>query len=146
MAVTFALVESTAYRLRYLATCDGTGATANIPNDGGATPDLLTDLATDPSGPLRKIVRARLDGIGTVAAGALTQAQARAIFNSDNTANVGNDYVPRAILTFTIRTGAAIWSVDANVDGQGDPVIAVTCNSVASTAYIDIHARHSIDL
>ena len=145
MAVTVALVESTPFRLRYLATCDGTGATATIPNDGGATPDLLTDLANDPSGPLRAIVRARLDGIGTVAAGALSQGQARAILNSDNTTSVGNDYVPRAILSVTIRTGAGVWSVDANVDGGGDPVVAVTSSSVAGTAYVDIWARHSFD-
>lgn len=145
MAVTFVLVENTAYRLRYLATSDSEGGTGTIPNDGGATPDLRTDLATDPSGPLRAIVRARLDGIGTVVAGPLTQAQARAALNSDNTASIGNDYVPRAILTVKPRTGTGVWSIDANVDGDGDPVVAVTSSGVAGTAYVDIHARHSID-
>lgn len=147
MAITFALVENTPYRLRYLATNSGSplGGTAQIPNDGGATPDLLTDLATDPSGPLRAIVRARLDGIGTLAAGALSQAQARAAMNSDNTANIGNDYVPRAITTVMPRSGTATWVVDINVDGQGDPVVEVVSTAAAGTAYIDIHARHSID-
>ncbi len=150
MAVTFALVENTPYRLRYLATSDTQGGiqggTGTIPNDGGATPDLLTDLANDPSGPLRAIVRARLDGIGTVAAGALTQAQARAALNSDGTVSIGNDLVPRAILRVISRSGSAVWAIDANVDGQGDPVVDVIATAAVGTAYVDIFARHSIDL
>lgn len=148
MSITFALVESTPYRQRYLATNSGSplGGTAQIPNDGGATPDLTTDLANDPSGPLRAIIRARTFGIGIVAAGALTQAQARAIMNSDNTANVGNDLVPRAITTVMPRSGTATWNVDINVDGQGDPVVEVVSTAAAGTAYVDIWARHSINL
>lgn len=148
MAITFALIESTAYRLRYLATNSSSplGGNGVIPNDGGATPDLRTDLATDPSGPLRAIVRARLDGIGTVPAGALTQGQARAIFNSDNTVSVGNDLVPRAIITVMPRSGTATWVIDADVDVQGDPVISITSTVAAGVAVIDFHARHSIDL
>ncbi len=146
MGVTFVLVENTSYRLRYLATSDSEGGTGTIPNDGGASPDLLTDLANDPSGPLRAIVRARLDGIGIVAAGALSQGQARAALNSDNSTNIGNDYVPRAILRVIPRSGVGTWSVDANVDGQGDPVVAVISSAAVGTAYVDIHARHSIDL
>ncbi len=148
MSITFTLVETSAYRLRYLATNSGSplGGTASIPNDGGATPDLLTDLATNPSGPLQQIVRARIQGIGTVAAGtALTQAQARCIMNSDNSTSVGNDYVPRAITEIWPRSGTATWVVDINVDVDGDPVVAVTSSAAAGTAYIDIHARHSID-
>jgi hypothetical protein len=148
MAITFTLVESTPYRLRYLAVnASPFGTTATIPNDGGATPDLRTDLANDPSGPLRAIVRAGVDGIGTVAAGALTQAQARAIMNSDNTGSVGNDLVPRAITTVTPRgTTPVVFGVDINVDGQADPVVIVTSSAATGEAYVDIHARHSIDL
>lgn len=151
MPLTATLVESTAYRLRYLLTnTSTTGTTITIANDGGATPDLQTDLATDPSGPLRAIVRARIDGIGTVAAGTpLTQAQARDILNSDGSgASVGNNSVPRARLEITPRTGVVNWAVDADVDGQGDPVVTVTTEdgTPGTEAYLDIHVRHSIDL
>jgi hypothetical protein len=146
MALTATLVESTGYRLIYLLTNASTfGTTITIPNDGGATPDLLTDLSTAPSGPLRAIVRARLDGIGTIVAGALSQAQARAILNSDRTTGVGNDNVPVATLNIRARSGTAPFSVDANVDGGGDPVVVVTTTAVASTAYLDIYVRHTYD-
>jgi hypothetical protein len=148
MPLTATLVESTANRLRYLlVNASTTGTTVTIPNDGGATPDLLTDLATDPSGPLRAIVRARLDGIGTHPAGALSQAQARDILNSDGSgASVGNNSVPRARLTLTPRTAAAVgWTADANIDGQGDPVVVITTQdgTPGASAYLDIWVRHS---
>jgi len=154
MALTAALVESTANRLRYLLTnVSPPTTTVTIPNDGGVTPDLLTDLATDPSGPLRRIIRARVDGIGTIAAGTpLTQAQARDILNDDGTATVGNNNVPRAICTVTGRTVGLNglvppWAVDVNVDGGGDPVIVVRtlgANYSGATAYLDVHVQHSI--
>ena len=148
MTVTFALVESTPYRLRYLATSGGEvlGGTGTIPNDGGATPDLLTDLTASFENlhALRACVRARLDGYGTIGSGTpLTQAQARALFLSDNTVSVGNNTLMRAVTTVTTRTGTASWSVDANVDGQGDPVVAVTASVAAGDAYVDIHCRYS---
>lgn len=147
MSITFTLVQATSYRMRYLCTNGGSplGGSATLPNDGGATPDLLTDLAALGPSPLRSIITARTNGIGTIAAGALTQAQARALLMSDNTASVGNNMVPRAITEIIGRTGSAVWSVDANVDGQGDPVLAVTSTAVAGDAYLDIKARHSID-
>jgi hypothetical protein len=157
MALTAQLVESTANRLRYLLTnATPPGTTITIPNDGGASPDLRTDLADDPSGPLRQIIRARLDGIGTNAAGTpLTQAQARDILNSDGSgASLGNNNVPRAICKIQGRTpgtsGApANWAVDVNVDGDGDPVVVITTQDAGfgdGEAYLDIHVRHSIDL
>jgi hypothetical protein len=156
MALTATLVESTANRLRYLLeNTSPPGTTVTIANDGGASPDLQTDLATDPSGPLRKIIRARLDGIGTIAAGTpLTQAQARDILNSDGGgASVGNNAVPRAICKVTPRaagtTGVANWAVDVDVDGDGDPVVVITTQDAGfgdGDAYLDIHVRHSYDL
>lgn len=147
MAITISLVESTPFRMRYLLVNSGSplGGSANIPNDAGATPDLRTDLDAA-AGPLRQIMYAGVSGIGTVAAGALDQAGARALLLSDNTGSVGNDKVPRAVTMLTIRSGAGTWSVDANVDGQADPVLTVTSSAAAGTAYIDIWARHSIDL
>lgn len=146
MAITFALVYASPRHLRYLATNSGSplGGTQSIPNDGGATPDLLTDINTQASGSLQKIITARTNGIGTVVAGALTQAQARAIMNADATVNVGNALVPRAVTTVSPRSGTATWVIDINVDGQGDPVVAVTSSAAAGDAYVDIQALHSI--
>jgi hypothetical protein len=144
MALTATLVESTANRLRYLITSStAAGTTLTIAN---AT--LLTDLATDPSGPMRAIMRASVDGIGTIAAGtALTQAQARDIMNSDGTTSVGNNSVPRAVMTMSGRTGVAAWAVDANVDGGGLPIVNIVISAaLVATAYLDIHVRHSTDL
>jgi hypothetical protein len=135
MAATAALVFAGSNRLRYLITGDAMGGAVTIPNDGGATPDLLTDCLP---GPLRQIIRARLDGIGVIAAGALTQAQARALLLSDSVAaNVGNTKVPRAICMVTSRVALGGAFVDANVDGGGDPVVAVTVGANELT-YLDI--------
>lgn len=135
MAATAQLVFAGNNRLRYLVTGDAMGGAVTIPNDGGASPDLLTDTLP---GPLKQIARARLDGIGTIAPGALTQAQARALLLSDGVAaNVGNNRVPRAICRSTSRAGASSSMVDANVDGDGDPVIAVTV-AANELAYLDI--------
>lgn len=135
MAATAVLVFAGNNRLRYLITGDGAGGTATIPNDGGASPDLQTD--TLPGG-LKQIATARANGIGTIAPGALTQAQARALLLSDGSTAVGNNKVPRAICRASVRAVATeVPLVDANVDGDGDPI--VTCAVVANqVAYLDI--------
>ncbi len=165
MAIAFALVEATPYRLRYLCTQDGAISSPpvaadgfnTIPNDGGVTPDLLNDIASGagPS-PLRAIIRARLDGFPLtnsttpiIPAGALNQAQARAIMNSDDNASavLTNDLVGRSVVEITPRTGTISWSTDVNVDGQGDPTIEVRSDvGGAATAYVDVHFRHTYDL
>lgn len=135
MATTAALAFAGNNRLRYLITDDAMGGTVTIPNDGGATPDLLTDSLP---GPLKQIFQARTNGIGTIAPGALTQAQARALLLSDaQAANVGNSRVPRAICMWTPRAAGTAAEIDANVDGQGDPVVAVTVGA-AEIGYLDI--------
>lgn len=140
MAATASLVFAGPNLLRYAITGDGAGGTATIPNDGGASPDLLTDST---AGPLKSIMRARLDGIGTIAPGALNQAQARALLLSDDAVSVGNERVPRAITRITSRSAAAAASVDADVDGQGDPVIAATV-AANEVAYVDIEIPGAI--
>lgn len=140
MTITIALVAQFPNKLRYLLTNTGSplGGAATLPNDAGATPDLQTDTAVF-NGPLFRIARARVNGIGTIAAATpLTQAQARAILEDDNTVSVGNANVPRARLRLQPRTGAAVWAADANVDGGGDPVIAVASTAVAGDCYLDI--------
>lgn len=163
MAITFTLVDATPWRLRYLATQDGVISSPpvaadgfnTIPNQGGATPDLRTDIGTvTTSGadgiPLQKIIRARLDGFGPLAPGPLTQAQARAIMNSDDSASnvLTNQRVGRAITEVIPRLGQGVtWAADVNVDGDGDPTVEIRSDvGVASTAYVDIHRRHTFDL
>ncbi|KKN02936.1 hypothetical protein LCGC14_1112650 [marine sediment metagenome] len=148
MPLAAVLVNSTPYRLRYLLTnTSPLGAALTIPNDNGVTPDLRTDLAGDPSSALRQVMFAGVNGIGTVAAGALTQANARDILLGDELGTVGNDLVPRAMCTISPRTGPAQgWAVDVNVDGQFDPVVLITAQvgvAVGATAYLDIWFRSS---
>ena len=149
MALTAVLVESTPYRLRYLITSStAAGLIVTIPNVAGVTPDLRTDLATAPSGPLREIIRAGVDGIGTVAAGALTLAQARDIMNSDGSgASVGNDLVSRAVLTLTPRVNAvASWATDVSVLAFNPQIVVTIGVALVADCYLDIHMRHSYDL
>lgn len=137
--LTFTLVQATAYRQRYLVTSTLSGSQSLLNST------LAADLAAAP-GPLRQIVNAGVNGIGTVPAGGLTQAQSRAILQSDATASVGNNKVPRAVSKICSRTGGAVWSVDAEVDGSGNPQLVITTDTGGgATAYLDIDARHSID-
>jgi hypothetical protein len=162
LAITAILLSATPERLLYQLTRDAVADGNNaltIPNDGGATPDLLTDALTglaDSSGPgpLLAIIRARLDGYGPIAAGALTQAQARALLASDDAgrAVLVSRLIGRCIMRITPRGATAAadmngyWNVDANVDGQGDPVVAIAGPSdgaSAQLAILEIRFRHS---
>lgn len=173
MAITAVLVEATGYMLKYLLTQDGvstgsptTDSTLQIPNNGGASPDLRTDALTGAAAEghnkLQEIIRARIDGYGPLAAGALSQAQSRALLNSDDAANavLTNRNVMSAQLSIYPRTqGAAgvvggqagsgvVWLCDAAIDGSGDPTVNVGTARrppAASTAYLVIKLRHSMD-
>ena len=138
MAFTAALVEQTPFRLRYLLSQDGqAGTSLTIPNDGGATPDLSTDVV---GGPLKSIID--LTGI--------TQAEARARLNSDDAARtfLTNNLVGRAVCDLVPRLASAqVWAADVNVDGQGDPVVEIeTLITGTSGCYLDIHFRHTPEL
>lgn len=131
------LVGSFANRLSYLLTGDGAGGTLTFANAGGATPDLTTDAS---AGPLKTIFTSGVNGIGTVAPGALTQGNARDLLLGDSTASVGNKNVPRALsyLDGANRSGATVWSAfDANVVG-GAPTLTVTASAAAGTIYLHI--------
>lgn len=175
MAITAALVEATGYMLKYLLTQDGVSAGSPtvdsfflIPNNGGATPDLRTDAlagaAAEGANNLHRIVRARIDGYGPIAAGALTQAQARALLNSDDPTNavLTNRNIMSCQMYITPRTqvgsggvlvggqagSGATWLCDVAVDASGDPTVQVGTARrppAAGTAYLTIHLRHSID-
>jgi hypothetical protein len=90
-------------------------------------------------------MNAGVTGIGLIAAGAMTQANARALLMEDRTSNIGNEAVPRAVGTIVQRSGVGTsWSLDANVDGQADPVLLFTTTAVAGEFYLDIHVQHSM--
>lgn len=163
MALTAALVEATPDRLRYLLTQDGVVTSPTNPdvdglvvigNDGSPTPDLLTDIQSAAGGsvsglPLKTPIDAGRNGVAAVAAGALTQAGARAVLLSDDAANIlGNDLTPRAVCEVTSREDAVVqFAVDANVDGSANPVLEVRSSvGNAGTGYLDVHLRHTLDL
>jgi hypothetical protein len=169
MAITFGLVHAAPYRLRYLCYQDGritsppvaANGFATLPNDGGATPDLRTDALTGAwtgggaakfhGSPLNNILRARLLGFAPIAAGAITQAQARSLMNSEDApaapAVLTNLYIGRCVTKIVAMDVALVWAADWNVDGQGDPVCEVRSGTgTAGYALLDIHYRHSYDL
>lgn len=139
MAVTFALVFAGANNLRYLVTASGAGS-GTLPSSGGATPDFQTDTL---AGPLKAIAKAQANGYGTVAAGAITQAQAQAMLLADGSAaNIGNANIVRARSFITpISTGVS-WAVDAN-QTAGNPTVVVSADA-AGTSYLDIAAAGAI--
>lgn len=153
MALTMTRVWTDKNQIVYLLSSDGSpaGATGNIPAAGGATPDLVTDGANGASGEangtaLRRVVRAGLDGLGLIAAGAFVQANARALLQLDDAAAaLGGILTPRAKLRLIKRTGlTADWLIDANVDGSGRPRIDVEVGTAAGTAYLYVELNHSL--
>ena len=148
-AITATLVKSGHDRMRYLLTGATTGTdTVTITTTGGATPDVLTDLGAN-QGPLMAIAKAFTAGYGTFAAGALVQAQSRALWLSDGGSApfvAGNLQVPLAMCRLTRRTASGGWAIDANVDGGGHPTLIVTSQNVTSTgtAYLDIFVANAI--
>jgi len=138
MAVTFTPVYAQANHMRYLATATA-GETGTLTCSGAATPDVQTDAA---AGVIKTISKAKTNGYGKLAAGALTQAQARALWLSDDPTNVVGTNVPRGIATITPRS-AITANLDANVDGSGNPTIQITF-SAAGSVYLDIYVPGGI--
>jgi hypothetical protein len=144
MSVTAVLVGQSHNHLRYLVTDSGEGGTGlDITTTGAASPDLLTDSL---SGPVRVCAQAFTNGLGILPAGALTQTQARAIWEAQNSDTVlGNGKPPRCETLVQCRSGAAQWAVDANVDGGGHPVVHVEhTTATAGTAYLDVFKQGAI--
>jgi len=144
MAITATVVETSPHRMRFLLQEDAATASALVISNAA----LLAALSMQ-GGPIAEIIKSGQDGIGTVAAGALTQATSRDILSSDGSGgSVGNASVPRAVMTLTARSGARSWAADADVDGGGLPTISVASGAGAATdnAYLDINVRFSEDL
>jgi hypothetical protein len=159
MAITVSLVEATPDRLMYLASQDDqAGASVTIPNVGGATPDLLTDIqgvgtAAVPddtvSGiPLLPLINAGRNGYGPFAAGAVPSAE-RIFGPSDPPAGnppagVINSLIPQAYLDIRPRTGGISWAVVATLDGGNNPQIRIDAEQgTAGTAYVLLHFIHT---
>ncbi len=163
------LVESTPNRLRYLLTDTAVSPpvvdTVTIPNAGGVTPDLRTDIlaamaanADGSSGSeLQGVINAGVNGYPPnttagllVAAGALTQAQARSIMNSDDPAGLlANLLLPRATVTIEPRAGTAQWQADVNVTAFNPDIRISVLGAVllaVSTAICDVFIRDTPDL
>ncbi|HEX7095169.1 MAG TPA: hypothetical protein VF183_04765 [Acidimicrobiales bacterium] len=138
--------NSLVYRIDNVATL---GTSVTITSTGAATPDLVTDAANTSFGQaataLRKIVRAGLDGLGTIAAAGFTQATARALYLGDASTTIGGVNTPRARIRTQMRTVAADaqLQVDCNV-AAGVPTIVVTAAAVAFNAYLYVELDHSI--
>lgn len=144
-------------------------------NDANAaTPDLRTDALTGRTNgaggltPLLAIMRVRVDGYlpWALAAGALTQAQARALLLANEASaaaaaaaphNDGHAVSAEAFITPRGVQGPTTWAVDASVDASGDPVLVVRTrkhvgpftgagNSVNRFAVLTIRCRHTINL
>ena len=133
MAITATLVFVGHNRMRYLIVADtGGGESVVIPASAGATPDLLTDSM---AGPLRNIFKVGSDGYGILAAGAQTQAKARALLLALSAASVVGINIPVAFAKFTPRSGSGV-EVDANVNA-GVIEYVVLANAIC-TGYLDI--------
>lgn len=145
------------------------------PSSPGASPSATLTITNAqlqtacPDGELKRIFNvfsaglpAEGGGANIIAAGAITQAQARALLLSDDSAGttLSNTGVPRAACRIYSRgannskPGGRVWSVDANVDSSGKPVLFVTAVFARSTvvtpvspflspnnAYLDIEFR-----
>lgn len=158
MAITITLVHAGKNRLRYLLSSIETGTdTGVITTTGAATPDIKTDLGAA-NGPLMALAKVITQGYGQFAAGAQTQAKARALWLSDrsgadpasgNDATVGPDRLATAICRLSPQSGIdEAWLVDANVSG-GNPTINITSLAVSDgddpgTCYLDIYVGDTI--
>jgi hypothetical protein len=115
-------------RLRYLIEATEGPASVTITTIGGASPDLLVDTV---AGPLKRIVRAGLDGYGSVPVGYMAPEHARALLLG------GVVGLPTARATIARRSGFATFAIDASVDDQGRPLLIVY-TSGAGAAYLDL--------
>jgi hypothetical protein len=158
MAVTALLVHVGRNRLRYHLIQDGAaGTTATITSTGAATPDLLTDSV---EGPIKKLAKAFTDGFAGFAAGALSQAQARALWLSAWVVTPGghggttpapgdpagiNSLIKTARCRVIPTSSGQYFTVDANVDGSGHPTLEITTPAgTPGTCFLDVEVPNAI--
>jgi hypothetical protein len=135
---TFALIESTPCRLRYLLTASGTANPTAIPNDLDVTPDLRTDLCAA-AGPLRELLETQITAHATAEA-------RRLLCGEQNSGAPSIAHVVRAHTSVTPIYPADAWGVDAD---EGSNVLIASSENYAvvvvypsatlnATAYLDI--------
>jgi hypothetical protein len=131
------LVQQAHNMLRYLIEYDGSTLIPFLTTTNAGSPDILTDAI---AGPILKCAQAFTNGIGILPPGPLTQAQARAIWISDNPSLAYGTVLngPRCTLRMQNRLNAlTAWAVDVNVDGGGHPYVLITADA-AGKAYLEI--------
>jgi hypothetical protein len=93
---------------------------------------------------LRDVCAAGDVGLGTVAANAWTQAQARDLYIGNGATQAGSALMPRAELDLQPVSGVAggcLAEVDANVDGTGRPELWITTVAVVGAAILRVRLR-----
>ena len=135
------LVEQSHNTLRYLVEFDGSTSIPFITTTGAASPDLLTDAL---AGPILQCAQAFTNGLGILPPGPLTQAQARAIWLSDNPGLVyASVNGPRCTVRVLPRLNTlATWTLDADVDVGGHPYLLIAANA-AGKAYLEIRMEEA---
>lgn len=136
------LVQQAHNTLRYLVEYDGSTLIPHLTTTGADTPDILTDAI---AGPILKCAQAFANGLGVLAPGPLTQAQARAIWLSDNPALAYGGVLngPRCTMRMMPRLNALTsWAVDVNVDEGGHPYVLITSDA-AGKAYLEIRMEEA---
>lgn len=144
MAVTAVFQKATPYKLVYFINSDVAGGSVTITSSGAATPDLATDVAGI-NGPIKRLGRAGLDGLGLVPAGGFNlQSETDALFVNLDPGNVlGNDNIPRATMFCQGMATDNDWIVRTSNAG-GLPLILVTHPAAIASAWLVISVSHSI--
>lgn len=159
MGLAGTLINVTPNEIVYrLANTSGEGdpfGTSFIITANGSSGPLVRDLVDDcvnstwgraASGRLRRVCRAGLDGLGTVAPGAWTQALARDLLLGDGTIQAGNLIMPRAELDLTPESGsppALFPMVTVGVSGDGTPRIEIATAAAGGSAILRVRLRSS---
>lgn len=139
--VTFALVDVTPYRLRYLVTTTGGAGGTVLPNAGGATPDLRTDALGGP--------RPILDVVSTPVA---DQAEARQVLMGEAPlpgllhahTEINGRGPPADIINWIIDSNEGAAAGDAPSAGFAVLIVLTPAGAaVGATAYLDVHVQHS---
>lgn len=125
MPITAVLQKVTPYSLIYRIDAYAPG-TVVIKSSGGASPDLATDVA-GVTGPIKKVGRAGLDGIGLIPPGGFdTVVKSDALLQSLDPINIlGDDTVPRAIMICQGKHIDNAWVVSTAVE-NGLPQVTIT--------------------
>lgn len=144
MAVIAELVHQRPDFQRWRLTQDGAPGTVVILSTTNPAAGIL-GACPPAKGKIRAVCNVVAQGYGQFAAGMQTQAQARALWLSDQSAASPGptERITTLRCEITPRTGTTdpAWILDANVSGGGDPVLDITAPAEAAVAYLDIEVE-----